>query len=479
MTNYDFKQINDPIHGSIHLSELETSIISTGVFQRLHNVKQLGLGVLVYPSANYSRFSHSIGACHLAGRIVDAINKNLAPNDKRRISDEHKKMYRLGGLLHDIGHYPFSHTFEYVVEDYYKNSFLHNAGDVNGNREEAKASYDHEKLGQIIISNDTELNDVFRHFDIKVEELKKVFDKSDPEYYLTEILSSDLDCDRLDYLMRTAHHAGLPYGLVDVNYLVHNMDVDIDNNLCLKRRALRAADHMLVSRYYDYMQLPYHKTVAAFEQSLKKVIEFLLDSGDIKCSAIDITEKITCTEWASFDDQNLVHFIRKANPNNDVIKKHIESVLKRQPPKLVFCKEKVETEGSYKELYNTLIENIESKIEGWAHHFKIDKDLWHVWKPNLSITKCGSFRPLDNTNSETISDGIESQLVRIKGIDRTNSEISKPLILCENTLVGSMADKKYYGLRVYVNLIGQDNETRLRKEIEDKIRNDIPTAVQT
>jgi HD superfamily phosphohydrolase len=107
---FHYGRITDAVHGTFGISELESDIISTPVFQRLHNVRQLGLAHLVYPGAEYSRFAHSLGACHVAGRMLRGINQNC----QKQLDDDEIQMYRLTGLLHDLGHYPFSHAMEYV-----------------------------------------------------------------------------------------------------------------------------------------------------------------------------------------------------------------------------------------------------------------------------------------------------------------------------------------------------------------------------
>lgn len=124
---FHHSRVTDAVHGTFGISKIESDIISTPVFQRLHNVRQLGLAHLVYPGAEYSRFAHSLGACHIAGKMLRGIEQNCS-----RPFDEHEiQMYRLGGLLHDLGHYPFSHAMEHEVEDYYKtNAFL--APDLSG-----------------------------------------------------------------------------------------------------------------------------------------------------------------------------------------------------------------------------------------------------------------------------------------------------------------------------------------------------------
>jgi uncharacterized protein len=116
---YDTKRIADPVHKSIGLSNVELKVINTPAFQRLRNVKQLGLAYLVFPGADYSRFAHSLGVCHVTGQILDALSKNCP---EFQFSEPEKQLYRLAGLLHDVGHYPFSHTMEHAIEEYYKES---------------------------------------------------------------------------------------------------------------------------------------------------------------------------------------------------------------------------------------------------------------------------------------------------------------------------------------------------------------------
>ena len=109
---------------------------------------------------------------------------------------------------------------------------------------------------------------------------------------LPSLVSSDLDCDRLDYLLRTAHCAGLPYGKVDVEYITTQMAVDSDGFLCLTKKALRAVDNLLVSRYYDYTQVAFHKTVVALEEVLCNVIRELLSRRLLDCSGQAIARSV-------------------------------------------------------------------------------------------------------------------------------------------------------------------------------------------
>ncbi len=457
--NFHYTQINDPVHGSIHLSELECEIISTDVFQRLHNIKQLGLGVSVYPGANYSRFSHSLGACHIAGRIVDAITRNT----QEIIKPEEKQLYRLGGLLHDIGHYPFSHSFEHAAKKHYAP-----AKKLLADGEDRGDFKDHEKMGGVIIEKSKEIQSILKKHGISTEKVTNVFLRRDPGT-LTAILSSDLDCDRLDYLMRTAHHAGLPYGNIDLDYLVNNITLDNEKNVCLNKRALRAADHLLLSRYYDYAQLPFHKTVAALELSFEAIITEFLKNGRLDFSAEAMIKCVEEDEWRDKDDQYIITQMRNAlskeAKEGTPLRMHILAVLERRPPKLVFSTESIIDEGAL-DAEKMKINLLQSEITKWSEKFNIPKHSWHIWSPQpLSLTKFGHQVPITETNGFDVTE--KSQLVLIKGNDKKNPESSTPLVSCKNTLVNQLSDKKYFGIRLYVNIPNDNKE--LRKKIENHI----------
>ncbi len=218
------KRISDPVHKTIGLTELEAHVISTQAFQRLRNVKQLGLANYVFPGADYSRFSHSLGVCYITGRILDAISPS---NEK--VTDRDKQLYRLAGLLHDVGHYPYSHTMEESVQNHYVSDYLEpspseHEGDAMPDAEEfvgGERFFLHERVGKEVLTRDSELQELLARYGYRPEEIYSVFIREQPPRF-ANLISSDLDADRIDYLLRTAHHTGLPYGSVDVDYLLTN-----------------------------------------------------------------------------------------------------------------------------------------------------------------------------------------------------------------------------------------------------------------
>jgi hypothetical protein len=284
MAAYDAKRIADPVHGTIGLSELEAKVITTQVFQRLRNIKQLGLAHYVYPGADYSRLSHSLGACHITGRILEALSRNSGT--RFNPTDEEMRLYRVAALLHDIGHYPFSHAMEQALKNYYKRSLMQDGG--NGTSIKV---FKHESVGREILARDAELRQVLRDGGVDPDSVHTIFNRK-TDSPLANIVSSDLDADRIDYLLRTAHHTGLPYGSIDLDYILSQMRVDEGGRVCINSKAVRTADHFLLCRYFDYQQVAFHKTVAAIELVLKDVISELLESRMLDGSAEQVGRMI-------------------------------------------------------------------------------------------------------------------------------------------------------------------------------------------
>lgn len=475
MPRFHFRRISDAVYGTFGISELEADIISTRSFQRLHNIRQLGLAYLVYPDLNYSRFAHSLGACHVAGRMMRAISANC----HKETDDKDIQLYRLAGLLHDLGHYPFSHTLEHVVQDHYKEkAFLKPAADAAKEETELgadlPAALGHEMLGRHIIDLDPEINDVFKKHGISASDVKAVFSRETPGV-LVSLVSSDLDCDRLDYLVRTARHAGLPYGVVDAEYIVGQTCVDGDGHLCLTDKALRAADHLLVSRYFDYTQVVFHKTVVALETVLSNVSAKLLEVGMLDLSAKHVDSMISDASFARLDDNYLIECLRELEQSigdkSDPLKVKLNSVLHRIPPKLVASSERIEDRDKVADHKNRVAQ-LRDKMDSWAKEFGIHRDLWHLWEISLPLTKIGSHVPLSTAVHGDIEEAAE-QAVRILTDDPLDPKArSKPLIEFDYALTKQLSNTRFYAVRVYVHL--GDDARDLRKKIEQRIRADLP-----
>lgn len=457
--DFAHKRVTDPVHGTIALSKLEADVSSSRAFQRLHNVRQLGLAHLVFPGANYSRFSHSLGALHNASLMLEAIGRLSGP-----ICPDHCQAVRLAALLHDIGHYPFSHATEHVMADYYANkSLLVSKGDdaetagpspVQASGAPEPVYYDHEALGAQIVERDDELQDIFKKNSFDLDLLKGLFQPG-PINHLLPIISSDLDCDRLDYLRRTAHFSGAPYGSVDIRFIAGSAMLDSAQQFCFSYKAMRAADHLLVSRYYDYVQVPYHKTVSALEWSLVSGLTACLEANKISGAAADLVDMIRDGRWSSFDDQQVVGKFRelRAASSDDVLNDHLDGIINRRPPKLVIGWEEVGPEARSNATRHSTAAN--AALDEVAKQVGLDRRRLHVWeaKTKLSSTQAGD-------------ELTEASAKAVRILDPSTGK-ARPLVSHPDSLMHTLSRSEYAGVRVYFLPAPSDDIVKLRSSLRE------------
>ncbi len=485
MNSYNAKRIADPVHGTIGLSDLELKIIATSAYQRLRNVKQLGLAFLVFPGADYSRFAHSIGVCHVAGRMMEALQKNGVD-----IDDHEVQRYRLAALLHDIGHYPFSHAMEEAVANRYSQVLFVSTGMVQPPIPDSggalSTSYNHEALGKEILKNDPDIRQILVANDYQPEDIYSVFLREQPPRF-ANLVSSDLDADRIDYLLRTAHHTGLPYGSIDLDYLLSQMTLDDNHRICVTEKALRTVDHFLLSRYFDYQQVAYHKTVAAMELILKDVLSSVLEAGLMDCSAQGMIDRIVNSGWSSFDDALALAQIRvvsqNANTTDEISKVKALSLLARRPPKLIVEKEDIHLRNvANKRAFQAQVHGVRTALSTWADRFGIDKRLWYVWDKSMTFTKIGSTVPVSmiHTPATEEDDGARKaqrdryeQEVRIKKKSQASSDTIFDL---PYSLMSVLSEYELSSLRIYVLFPPEmkQQELKLCAEIAKQIRLELP-----
>lgn len=221
------KRVSDPVYGSCLLSSLELKVIDTPVFQRLRNIKHLGMAHFVYPSASFSRFSHSIGVLGLAGRMLEVLRAKRCLNEMDQEPQYIIKKYRLAALLHDVGHYPFSHCMEEAARDYFNAKKITPEGEQDHEPDLdpaiQKQALPHEQVGRLIVERDPELSALLAKNQIDPSEVADIF-AGEKHLPLASLIRSDLDADRIDYLLRSSLHTGLPYGSIDLDYLISEID---------------------------------------------------------------------------------------------------------------------------------------------------------------------------------------------------------------------------------------------------------------
>ncbi|MGD0535039.1 MAG: HD domain-containing protein [Methanoregula sp.] len=449
-TDFEFNKLHDSVHKTIGLSKLEVEIIDTRTFQRLRNIKQLSLVHYVFPGADYSRFSHSLGTCHLAGKLFDAMYKNPTEEQLKL-----KQKIRLAGLLHDIGHYPFSHTTEDAIKQYINKAPNAKSGLVKKGETTTETTFsaqrylDHENIGSKILDHNKEIRSILDKNGIDPIEISNLFIKkgeSPPEIKI--LISSDLDADRLDYLLRDAHYMGLPYGSTDLNYILRQMRHDKDNRPCFDSKALRTIDHFLLCRYFDYSQVIFQKTVTGMEEVLKRVLQYLITKNEIKYSESEIIELISSGKWNEYDDIHIMGVIRAYYNSTDTPseeKLFMKSIIERIPPKEIAKLEYIDGIDRV-ESFKAKISDLTSLTQRISEKFGINGKHIFVWdNGGLRLTKMGRMTEVSKAQAITVED--LNQRIRIH---HRISEDSHPIMERNDSLMSILADRALYSMRLFV-----------------------------
>jgi uncharacterized protein len=263
-------EITDPVHRYIRFSEVEKDLIDTAIFQRLRRIRQLAGAHLVYPGAQHSRFEHSLGTMHIAGYAGETL---LA---KGYLDDEDKvQKLRLAALLHDVGHGPFSHLFEEVL-------------DLRRNKS-------HEDIGKQMIS-DSALSDILKKHGYNPSDVCRLSFGESKIKFLNEIIAGGLSSDLMDYLSRDGLFTGVEYGKIDYHRLVSSFEVVQNGHLAINRSALYSFESMLISRYEMFKAVYFHKTVRSAEVMLLNSMlmsdEYLNLTNTSSNSYIDMTDEV-------------------------------------------------------------------------------------------------------------------------------------------------------------------------------------------
>lgn len=254
------KIIHDGIHGSMKLTGIILDLVKTPEFQRLRNIKQLGLAYLVYPGANHSRFEHSLGAWNVAKRLTQEVE----------LSEDDSMLLQVGALLHDIGHGPFSHTFESIYKHYVK-------------------EHDHMRLGQDIIlgrinitesENGGRIPEIIESYgyNFTPKDVANLILGQSREKYLGQMLHGDVDVDQIDYLIRDAHYTGVAHGIIDLERLLKVLRIH-DGELVVDEKGIEAVEGMMVARSLMYSRVYFHHTVKIAEGMLTRALEFAMEEG--------------------------------------------------------------------------------------------------------------------------------------------------------------------------------------------------------
>lgn len=442
--------IVDPIHGAIELTEIERRVVDTATFQRLRHIKQLGLGHVTYPNATHTRFAHSLGVLAIMTRVLQVAK------DALKLGDDVEQNLRLAALLHDIGHYPYSHLMERFADvTLTENRVGPRRSSKTTIPLEAASPYpDHEELGQVIVTRQDDVVQAAGGIE-RARRIADLFTRSetaDPQ--LSKLLHSSLDMDRLDYLPRDARATGVPYGEIDVNYLLNNVRVSPTGMIGIDWTALPAADHFLFARYFMHRTVYYHKTTFGMEEAFRHLLRRCQMSGryDLPAHGDAVRELVTdSARLVEFTDHFADAVVRRALTDEDDVIKHLaEVVVHRRPPKLL--REEVAlvdvTDESQKKhnACSNLVRACEERLSTLAdeHHLRVGRFI--IAQPGpVQLEKRGAVIRA----SEAADQPAEKEDELIKVFPR-NQEEPRSLVDIPESLVKHSAHRVAHIARLYV-----------------------------
>ncbi len=277
-------------------------LVDTREFQRLRRVRQLGLGYFAYQTAEHSRFTHSLGAFHLATRVLERLGAKYAIADGDRIA------VRVAALLHDVGHGPFSHVIETIL------GFHHEDYTVAA-----------------VLSDETEIGNTLQDFSPELAgHVAGIIQGTFRPMALAQLVSSQLDVDRMDYLLRDSLMTGVKYGVYDLEWVLKSIEInEADDQLYVSARGIYAVEDYLQARYYMFRQVYFHRTLRSAETLLHSLLRralFLFQDGKpvwvasgTAFESILAGRKLSLREHLSLDDADVMFHIKQWQRSEDKI----------------------------------------------------------------------------------------------------------------------------------------------------------------
>jgi len=277
--------IYDVMYGFIPITEWEEKIINSPFFQRLRWIKQLGFANYIFPGAEHNRFAHAIGVMHSMHTMIRALGINVPDHELFDPRTKHPKAMlhkclRISALLHDIGTFPFSHSIE--------NAYIRHGNDARATQKKTAKDLpnSHEHLGSFIIKNtryEGGITKILEDYGLDVQMISNIIKGDSPHLIANQLMHSDLDADRMDYLLRDSHYTGLKYGQFDREYILANL-VTFDagagqTGFGVREGAAHAVEDFLIARFSWYSQIIKNQGSAKFDIMSSHVAKAFLESN--------------------------------------------------------------------------------------------------------------------------------------------------------------------------------------------------------
>ncbi len=397
------KIFNDPVYGFISIPyEIILDLVDHAWFQRLRRIRQLGMSHLVYPGALHTRFHHAMGAMYLMTRAIDVLKSK-----GHKISDEEAQGVIIAILLHDIGHGPFSHALEHTLVD----------------------GVHHEQLSLLFMKK---LN---KQFDGKLKTAIAIFNNTYPKKFLHQLVSSQLDMDRLDYLLRDSFFTGVSEGVVSSDRILKMLEVKNDA-LVIEEKGIYSIEKFIVARRLMYWQVYLHKTVVAAEvhliNILKRAKELARKNENLFCTPalryflynkigmIDfIKSENTLSRFALLDDYDIMSAVKVwCNHSDKILSLLCQSFINRKLFKIKIGQTSI-SKNEKRKIENELISKLKIKKSD-VHYFMVEQTVMNnAYNPasdHISILfKNGSTKDVtkasDNLNIEALARPVKKHVL--------------------------------------------------------------------
>jgi len=472
-----YRVIYDNIYGFIGLTELESTLIDLPHFQRLRHISQLGTVNYVFPSAEHTRFSHSIGVLHMMDRIlIQAAREHLTIADIEKL--------RLAALLHDIGHYPYSHEIEQVYKKHLKHDVFEKGVLIKNGKEVFDGH--HERLGEYIIQNVPKIRDTINDYFAEVhavekvenqnvsDEIGQIINGAHKNVLFNQLMHSELDADRLDYLLRDSEFTGASYGLFDIDQLLRHIIIQRTPEgllFAINKKGSQAVTNYILSRYFMMSLILSNKAIASFEIMMQSIFELLIDEhmyDDMELYSYENILKTSITndfikftdeyvynrilDHQSCDNERLSDLCTRLIERRNLKEVYYTSNLKeyKDPHKPCFCKIQDhhcgQPDPTETKLMNTL---------------KISEDLSVFYKTNqISVIKDAEYA----YETKDLEYWELKENIKIYNAETNSIEY---LFQDKDSLINRLGKLEFHVCRIFST---EDNKDRVKQKIEEILR---------
>ncbi|MES2527525.1 MAG: HD domain-containing protein [Bdellovibrionota bacterium] len=447
----------DPLYGFILLTNLEWEIIHTPFYQRLRWIKQLGFTFYTFPGAEHSRYGHSIGVMFNAHKILQRLKRSVPEEDLfddkvQSVEKAFHQSIRLGALLHDLGTFMFSHTTEMAYIRY---------GETTNEKNGKGHPDDHEHLGSYIIKNtDYEggITFILKKYRLDPQKISNLVKGIDPSVLANQILHSEVDCDRMDYLLRDAHYSGIKYGTYDRDYLLHHFRVANVNGheiVAINHNALHAVEDFLMARFAWYSQVVRSARGARFDAIAEELCFYMLEKGKIY-SYSQLMDMIQHDphKFYTFNDQYFMqqvhhHYTSGSFDKNPRIKDIAHCLLFAKAPRTIRCEEFKQRILSQDEdsVYEKIVRQAEGKVKEIQKILKekgtpLDWIVVDLPKKNIVFVKSRKKLVKSKTNENLLLERDPAKILMDNGDVKLLSDV-------ENSIISDLQTKFNFVPNVY------------------------------